>query len=77
MLKAKGIDDLVMNAAQIRHIKHITQGKGQRSLLRHVEIGIRQHCKMQRNWRTGYPNRDLNIMVFDQQGDLLCQVIGK
>ena len=71
------VDDIVIGGRQIRHVKDIAQGEVRRPLLRHVQRVIAGHGEMHRDRRGRRADNHRLVVVFDQQADLLDQVVPK
>ncbi len=71
------IHDIIVGGRQIRHIKDITQHKTSRPFLGDGHIGASGYGKMHRDWRGRDTNFHGLVVIADQQGDLLFQIMQK
>ncbi len=69
------VDNVVIGCAQVRHVKHIAQGEIRGTFLRDRHAVVIADREMHGDWRVGYRDGHGLAVVFDQQTDLLCQVM--
>ena len=69
------IDDVVICGRQIRHIKDVTQGETRSPFLWNGQSGAGGDREMHRHWCSGHADGHGLVVVFDQQSDLLLQIV--
>ena len=71
------VDDIIIGGRQVRHVKDIAQGEIGGPFLGHVQRIITRHGEMYRNRCGRRANDHWLVVIFNQQADLLDQIVPK